>query len=110
MIPNAGWLEAGAALVDGEGRVIESNDKFAFWAGLPHISGTPLADILASKCPTWFAQTDSQVGHLLRSEEHTSELQSRGLISYAVFSLQKEWGYDENTKKQYRRVNAYMTP
>src|ERR1043165_8480768 len=27
--------------------------------------------------------------HLQRSEEHTSELQSRGLISYAVFCLKK---------------------
>src|ERR1043165_7072356 len=28
-------------------------------------------------------------GVILRSEEHTSELQSRGLISYAVFCLKK---------------------
>src|ERR1043165_9108516 len=27
---------------------------------------------------------------MLRSEEHTSELQSRGLISYAVFCLKKK--------------------
>src|ERR1043165_10231815 len=27
---------------------------------------------------------------ILRSEEHTSELQSRGLISYAVFCLKKQ--------------------
>src|ERR1043165_10310606 len=31
-----------------------------------------------------------------RSEEHTSELQSRGLISYAVFCLKKK-KTDENT-------------
>src|ERR1043165_8352964 len=30
------------------------------------------------------------IGHRLRSEEHTSELQSRGLISYAVFCLKKK--------------------
>src|ERR1043165_9999926 len=29
-----------------------------------------------------------------RSEEHTSELQSRGLISYAVFCLKKKTGHD----------------
>ena len=34
-------------------------------------------------------------GGLSRSEEHTSELQSRGLISYAVFCLKKK-----NTKKK----------
>src|ERR1043165_10274978 len=28
--------------------------------------------------------------HVRRSEEHTSELQSRGLISYAVFCLKKK--------------------
>src|ERR1043165_10317451 len=30
------------------------------------------------------------VGNGYRSEEHTSELQSRGLISYAVFCLKKK--------------------
>ena len=30
------------------------------------------------------------VSVMLRSEEHTSELQSRGLISYAVFCLKKK--------------------
>src|ERR1043165_1743413 len=33
-------------------------------------------------------QTADQLHH--RSEEHTSELQSRGLISYAVFCLKKK--------------------
>src|ERR1043165_10039603 len=32
------------------------------------------------------------VGFAPRSEEHTSELQSRGLISYAVFCLTKNTG------------------
>src|ERR1043165_3679650 len=31
-----------------------------------------------------------KVGDVSRSEEHTSELQSRGLISYAVFCLKKK--------------------
>ena len=30
------------------------------------------------------------IGVILRSEEHTSELQSHGLISYAVFCLKKK--------------------
>src|ERR1043165_10291640 len=38
---------------------------------------------------------------LRRSEEHTSELQSRGLISYAVFCLKKK-------KKIIISVNMYM--
>src|ERR1043165_3981101 len=32
----------------------------------------------------WLSYNEPE-GHLDRSEEHTSELQSRGLISYAVF-------------------------
>src|ERR1043165_501010 len=34
-------------------------------------------------------EIDRVVGLEVRSEEHTSELQSRGLISYAVFCLKK---------------------
>ena len=34
----------------------------------------------------------------LRSEEHTSELQSRGLISYAVFCLKKKTKKQKKTK------------
>src|ERR1043165_10051061 len=41
-------------------------------------------------------------GGLLRSEEHTSELQSRGLISYAVFCLQKK--KSEGTRTVLRTV------
>src|ERR1043165_10271304 len=37
----------------------------------------------------------------VRSEEHTSELQSRGLISYAVFCLKKT-----KTRQSPRRVRA----
>ena len=33
---------------------------------------------------------DNPIDVYLRSEEHTSELQSRGLISYAVFCLKKK--------------------
>src|ERR1043165_10193667 len=42
----------------------------------------------------------------MRSEEHTSELQSRGLISYAVFCLKKK--KNEHTRHASQRVvNAY---
>ena len=37
---------------------------------------------------------------LMRSEEHTSELQSRGLISYAVFCLKKKKTKKEKKKKK----------
>src|SRR3546814_5792447 len=41
--------------------------------------------------------------HPLRSEEHTSELQSLMRISYAVFCLKKK--KTQNTKTQYRSQN-----
>src|SRR5213596_3971567 len=37
----------------------------------------------------------------LRSEEHTSELQSHGLISYAVFCLKKK-------KKRYNTIDVFF--
>src|ERR1043165_5489489 len=37
----------------------------------------------------WYKRLEIGVFQLPRSEEHTSELQSRGLISYAVFCLKK---------------------
>src|SRR3546814_5334909 len=38
----------------------------------------------------WHFQTPADLAHLLRSEEHTSELQSLMRISYAVFCFQKK--------------------
>src|ERR1043165_8752746 len=50
--------------------------------------------VLTSKKFSWQdVETDAYktyVDSLRRSEEHTSELQSRGLISYAVFCLKKK--------------------
>lgn len=34
MSVNGTWLNAGTALLDGHGRIVESNDEFAFWAGI----------------------------------------------------------------------------
>ena len=43
--------------------------------------------------------TQSRIKHNFgRSEEHTSELQSRGLISYAVFCLKKKKQTDTTNK------------
>src|ERR1043165_10231330 len=51
------------------------HDALPIWASTP----TPCAASLPGSSP----------GSCTRSEEHTSELQSRGLISYAVFCLKK---------------------
>ena len=44
---------------------------------------------------------DVKSHHYIRSEEHTSELQSRGLISYAVFCLKKNFFNDTATTEIY---------
>src|SRR3546814_9738042 len=46
--------------------------------------------------------TVERIGHALRSEEHTSELQSLMRISYAVFCLKKKKQNSNNTKKKQR--------
>ena len=48
-------------------------------------------------------KSDTTKPQPLRSEEHTSELQSRGLISYAVFCLKKK--KKENKKKKKKKYS-----
>src|ERR1043165_10278335 len=45
-----------------------------------------------------------------RSEEHTSELQSRGPISYAVFCLKKNKTNSPATPHQHPRRSLHPTP
>src|ERR1043165_920029 len=48
--------------------------------------------------------------HSRRSEEHTSELQSRGLISYAVFCLKKKhYGRADQQRWHRRQGNERST-
>src|SRR5881275_3520661 len=42
-----------------------------------------------------------------RSEEHTSELQSHGTISYAVFCLKKKKTNKRKTKTKHKIINNY---
>src|SRR5213596_3933526 len=44
-----------------------------------------------ASAPCW-TRRPASTGRRCRSEEHTSELQSHGLISYAVFCLKKKKG------------------
>src|SRR3546814_6500956 len=50
-------------------------------------------------------------GHRLRSEEHTSELQSLMRISYAVFCLKKKKPQHQsyNTKKEHKYSTKHTT-
>jgi hypothetical protein len=43
---NGTWLNAGTALLDRHGRIIESNEEFAFWAGASDLDSSLLLDVL----------------------------------------------------------------
>src|SRR3546814_3707203 len=52
---------------------------------------TPIVWVIAYKVGNWLLHIDAMTyGQPLRSEEHTSELQSLMRISYAVFCLKKK--------------------
>ena len=52
----------------------------------------------ASSYQSFFSDAVAIPAYLSRSEEHTSELQSRGLSSYAVFCLNKKKNKTKTTK------------
>ena len=53
MIANNTWLTSGAAVLDAHGRVVESNDEFAFWAGASEFDSSDLVEVLERKSPGW---------------------------------------------------------
>jgi signal transduction histidine kinase len=53
MIANSTWLTSGSALVDAHGHILESNDEFAFWAGISPFESASLSELLDRKCPGW---------------------------------------------------------
>jgi signal transduction histidine kinase len=53
MIATSSWLNAGTAVVDDHGRMIESNEEFAFWAGLSPYEQVLLVELLSRKCADW---------------------------------------------------------
>src|SRR3546814_8111473 len=66
--------------------LFRSPDQRAHPMRLPVVLAATLLTLIAS--PTALAW--SALGHKMRSEEHTSELQSLMRISYAVFCLKKK--------------------
>src|SRR5688572_7885790 len=64
MIANGTWLTSGAAVLDTHGRIIESNDEFAFWAGTSEFDSSDLVELLERKCPGW----KDEIEDLLRNE------------------------------------------
>ncbi|HTG43470.1 MAG TPA: ATP-binding protein [Verrucomicrobiae bacterium] len=53
MLVNGTWLNSGAAVLDSHGRIIESNEEFAFWAGTSQAEPALLLDVLGRKCVAW---------------------------------------------------------
>src|SRR3546814_5962095 len=58
-------------------------------------------------CPACSCAPRHKAG--IRSEEHTSELQSLMRISYAVFCLKKKTAIEPQTKQWYPRYNHMTT-
>src|SRR3546814_6310288 len=54
----------------------------------------------------WALGSDGEHLRVVRSEEHTSELQSLMRISYAVFCLQKKKKKHNNTNKHIKRTRT----
>lgn len=50
---NRTWLNAGTALLDRHGCIIEGNEEFAFWAGVSELGSALLIDVLCRNCPDW---------------------------------------------------------
>src|SRR3546814_2199679 len=71
-------------------RVMASAGEAGF--GQRHLQGAPVHDMVAEERPVHQACADGREVRPedLRSEEHTSELQSLMRISYAVFCLKKK--------------------
>lgn len=49
------WLEAGWAVLDGEGRMVEVSESLAAWLGVPAaaVMGKSGWDLLEERCPAW---------------------------------------------------------
>src|SRR3546814_7311015 len=73
--------------------IVASRDRPFDFPVFPALPRRPVADILDDGSDVEYLDPDSYVlldASLVRSEEHTSELQSLMRISYAVFCLKKQ--------------------
>src|SRR3546814_7954317 len=83
-----------------------ANDLLAFLAGALDYVETPLQGAMASQLAVRRATEtqDTQALGWVRSEEHTSELQSLMRTSYAVFCLKKK--KKQQKKQQHTDINC----
>ncbi|MGZ8901463.1 MAG: two-component system sensor histidine kinase NtrB, partial [Limisphaerales bacterium] len=64
MIAHGTWLTSGAAILDAQGRIVESNDEFAYWAGTSEFECSHILELFESKCAGW----KEEISDLLNSE------------------------------------------
>src|SRR3546814_7230126 len=81
--PDAGWID-GAVTAGQQARIVKKNRQLPEQSPLNQRLGQAILQALARHAPFFAAALP------LRSEEHTSELQSIMRISYAVFCLKKK--------------------
>src|SRR3546814_5902343 len=70
-----------------------------------HRLATLLAELASRRSPAWTPLRALGIACVIRSEEHTSELQSLMRISYAVFCLKKK---TKNHSPQYHTDKQYI--
>src|SRR3546814_8669688 len=93
MISRVGMASAFATMT-ANGR----SPHFGSGTAITEASATPSA--VATNSSSWMESTHSPPVLTMRSEEHTSELQSLMRISYAVFCLKKKKNNNSQTKYQ----------
>src|ERR1043165_10092058 len=107
--------------VSGSSRILGSTKNTTgictSWPGVRRCSVKQKHWILVKYCPAWAGVTlkvavpvtgrSARLRAVKRSEEHTSELQSRGLISYAVFCLKKNNARVRRLAKTFERARAH---
>ncbi len=77
-------------MLDGHGRIVESNDEFAFWAGISELEPSLLIDVLCRKCPDW----RGEVNDLLASSPTFASklLNDRGHAAWYSLELARHSG------------------
>lgn len=69
----SGWLEAGIAILDGKGAILQLDEHLQTWLGLSQqdLAGKSFFDLLKERCPPWAATLDE----LSRSTEPIQRLE-----------------------------------
>src|SRR3546814_1890794 len=78
--------------------------QLEMWEPIFRIPGLVFVNLFYEKCEEEIAEAEQRFGIGIRSEEHTSELQSLMRISYAVFCLKNKTTRNHNHQLSKRPV------